>query len=66
MGMAESHRCRGHGKTAAVPIPDPRAAIAARQSGPEPAQEPELTGVVLDPAAARKRARDERFQASEL
>ena len=52
------------GKAAAVPMPEPRAAIAARQSGPEPAPEPELVGVVLDPVAARKLARDEAFRAS--
>ncbi len=52
------------GKVAAVPMPEPRAAIAARQSGPEPAQEPALEGVVLDPVAARKLARDQRFRES--
>ncbi len=32
------------GTVAAVPMPELRAAIAVRQSGPEPAQEPELVG----------------------
>ncbi len=49
---------------AAVPMPEPRAAVTARQSGPEPAQEPELTGVVLDAAAVRKLARDQRYRDS--
>jgi hypothetical protein len=69
VGMAESYRCRGGhhrregrgGSHSGSPRGDRRLAVRA-----EPAQEPELTGVVLDPAAARKRARDERFQASEL
>ena len=52
------------GKVSAITMPEPRAAIAARQPGPEPAQEPELVGVVLSPAEARKRARYEAYRAT--
>jgi predicted phage terminase large subunit-like protein len=44
--------------------PPARGAHASRRSAPEPVQEPALEGVVLDPVAARKRARDERFRES--
>ena len=66
MGKAAIDACAViiDGKVTAVPCRSPRAAIATRQSGAEPAQEPELTGVVLDPVAARKRARDEAYRAT--
>ena len=44
----------------------PRAALAPVPSRPEPepAEEPVLVGVVVDAAAARKRARDEAYRAT--
>ena len=55
------------GQPPAMPMPQPRAAVTAairRAGAPDPGPEPRLEGVVLDPAAARKRARDEAFRAS--
>ena len=45
--------------------PEPQAALTQTPAEPEPgtAQEPALEGVILDPVAARKRARDEAFRA---
>ena len=50
----------------ARPGQQPRAELAQAPDGPEQgtAQEPALEGVILDPVAARKRARDEAFRAS--
>ena len=48
------------GQVSAVPEPPRRPAIAAARPEPEPV----LTGVVLDPVAARKLARDQRFRES--
>ncbi len=48
------------GQVTAMPEPPRRPAITAAQPEPEPV----LTGVVLDPVAARKRARDEAYRAT--
>ena len=54
------------GQVTAMPESLPRAALppAPRPAEPDPAREPELVGVVLDAAAARKRARDELYRAT--
>ena len=47
-----------------IPPDPPREPLPALAPPPEPEPEPVLAGVVLDPAAARKRARDAAWQAS--
>lgn len=47
-----------------IPPDPPRVPVAALAPPPGPEREPVLEGVVLDMAAARKRARDEAFRAS--
>ena len=53
-----------NGQITGVPEPRPRAALAPAPRQPEPAKEPELVGVVLDAATARKRARDELYRST--
>ena len=48
----------------ARPVPQAALTQAPPEPEPEPGQEPALEGVILDPVAARKRARDEAFRAS--
>ena len=53
-----------HRRPVAVPPERPAPRSPRPVPGPEPAQEPELEGVVLDAAAARKLARDQRYRDS--
>ena len=52
------------GHVTAMPESLPRAALPPAPRQPEPTREPELVGVVVDAATARKRARDELYRAT--